>query len=637
MNTNKMELIVLYTIFIVIIYCNVFGEKLEEKDSIDYKSDIKYLKLSSNNQEEITKYIILKHILARDVERLIIYKFSPRQIVQDGKINAFIITDTLEKIKSIELFLGEIDKDFPDAVRADEVEASGMISKIFYIKNISINKAIDHISRHFRNISISFDEKENILIITGTKQEIKRLEAFIGDVDIKYDNVITEIIPIYYKKTNLAMQIIRSNFNPKTIDIDEANKYMIITDTRENINKIVKFISEYDIQPPTILVEGTVLKVNQNKAKEIGIKNEHQFARAAPDPSGKSEGWNTASAYKVDFFNTAVPNFMYEFTSGGGKKYAISMGALMNSGAVEVILKPHITFVSGETGVFEQNQNTYIKVGTESNTRVETISIGLTLHVGGVAVKTGENKETGKSKYKIVLNKLRLTDGRQEDTNYSQEIIFESTQIVDDGELIIIGGAINKDINENNKKIPILGDIPILNILFSGTSKSENTTETLALLRLTVVEGRDIYNSKAAQFTNLKKIAPIEFGGDTNDSANEHKLKTSVWSSKIIYEKDGGFFERIYNKISESKMEDIGREFEATIRSRLDIIKDFEDYALIEKIIKEDSGLEGWFKNISEKMNVSAYEILITARHLGLLDDKTYIIYLNYLRSKGFK
>jgi type II secretory pathway component GspD/PulD (secretin) len=51
-----------------------------------------------------------------------------------------------------------------------------------------------------------------------------------------------------------------------------------------------------------------------------------------------------------------------------------------------------------------------------------------------------------------------------------------------DGETIVIGGLLRKDINETHFKVPILGDIPLLGRLFRKSIESETNTEVMVFL-----------------------------------------------------------------------------------------------------------------------------------------------------------
>ena len=64
---------------------------------------------------------------------------------------------------------------------------------------------------------------------------------------------------------------------------------------------------------------------------------------------------------------------------------------------------------------------------------------------------------------------------------------IQTTVLADDGETIVLGGLIRDDLSETVRKVPILGDIPLLGVLFRSTSKSHNKQNLMVFLRPTIL------------------------------------------------------------------------------------------------------------------------------------------------------
>jgi general secretion pathway protein D len=59
----------------------------------------------------------------------------------------------------------------------------------------------------------------------------------------------------------------------------------------------------------------------------------------------------------------------------------------------------------------------------------------------------------------------------------------ENTVLVDDGQIVVIGGLISDDTKNNNSQVPILGDIPFIGNLFKYQSRSRDKTNLMVFLR----------------------------------------------------------------------------------------------------------------------------------------------------------
>ena len=60
---------------------------------------------------------------------------------------------------------------------------------------------------------------------------------------------------------------------------------------------------------------------------------------------------------------------------------------------------------------------------------------------------------------------------------------IENTVLVDDGQIVVIGGLISDDTKNNDSKVPLLGDIPLIGGLFKYQNRSREKTNLMVFLR----------------------------------------------------------------------------------------------------------------------------------------------------------
>jgi len=86
--------------------------------------------------------------------------------------------------------------------------------------------------------------------------------------------------------------------------------------------------------------------------------------------------------------------------------------------------------------------------------------------------------------------------------------------MVETGETIVLGGLIDDDVQESEKKVPVLGNIPVLGKLFKTTSTSRTKRNLIVFLRPTIVrdknEMRSISNRKYNYFEALQNLKEVE-------------------------------------------------------------------------------------------------------------------------------
>jgi len=67
----------------------------------------------------------------------------------------------------------------------------------------------------------------------------------------------------------------------------------------------------------------------------------------------------------------------------------------------------------------------------------------------------------------------------------------ESTVLVDDREIVVIGGLIQDSVRDGVEKVPLFGDIPVLGALFQYKTRARSKTNLMVFLRPTVLRDSD--------------------------------------------------------------------------------------------------------------------------------------------------
>ena len=164
-----------------------------------------------------------------------------------------------------------------------------------------------------------------------------------------------------------------------------------------------------------------------------------------------------------------------------------------NSGA-NVLSTPNVLTLDNEEAKIIVGQNvpfitgTYTPTATSATNPFQTIErkdIGITLRV------TPQVSEAGAVKLKIFQEVSSVT--RDKALVQSADIItnkrsLESTVLVDDGQIVVLGGLIQDDQQAAIDKVPLLGDIPYLGALFKYESRNRRRTNLMVFLRPVVLK-----------------------------------------------------------------------------------------------------------------------------------------------------
>ncbi len=188
------------------------------------------------------------------------------------------------------------------------------------------------------------------------------------------------------------------------------------------------------------------------------------------------------------------------YTPGSGQTSAFSLGFfdpsnlvrleaylsnLVSEGKGKILSNPHIaTMNNQEAKILVGERIPYRETTTTTGGQTETITfyeLGIRLTV--TPTINPDNKIT------LKIHPEVSSIGRQTDAGYSiltREA--DTTVIVGDGETFVIGGLITENELESLSKVPFLGDIPLLNLLFSHRREEKSRSELVVFITPRIIK-----------------------------------------------------------------------------------------------------------------------------------------------------
>ncbi|MDQ5848660.1 MAG: type II secretion system protein GspD, partial [Pseudomonadota bacterium] len=120
---------------------------------------------------------------------------------------------------------------------------------------------------------------------------------------------------------------------------------------------------------------------------------------------------------------------------------------------------------------------------------VERRDVGLTLRV------KPQISEGGTVRLQIYQEVSSVQDTTNPAGVITNKRAVESTVLVDDGQIVVIGGLIQDSVRDGLEKVPFLGDLPLLGTLFTYKTRSRSKTNLMVFLRPTVLRDAQSANS----------------------------------------------------------------------------------------------------------------------------------------------
>lgn len=289
------------------------------------------------------------------------------------------------------------------------------------------------------------------------------------------------------------------------IQADPTTNTLIITANETVYRNLRGIIDQLDARRAQVYVESLIVEVAADKAAEFGI----QWASLSGDSGsnyrvGLLTGFSSAGNNLISQVGSVLSNTPTPLQPSNGltaglfrqKNGRLSLGALARALETDVkaniLSMPNLITLDNEEARIIVGQNvpfitgqftTPASGGTAGVNPFQTIErrdIGLSLRVRpqiseGGTVKMAIYQETSSIQQSTTSG--LITSKRSIDTNV----------LVDDGQIIVLGGLIEDTLNDTLEKVPGLGDIPVLGYLFKYQTKKRGKTNLMVFLRPTVV------------------------------------------------------------------------------------------------------------------------------------------------------
>ncbi|MBT0569148.1 type II secretion system secretin GspD [Curvibacter sp. CHRR-16] len=294
------------------------------------------------------------------------------------------------------------------------------------------------------------------------------------------------------------------------IQADPSTNSLIITASEPQYRQLKAVIDKLDTRRAQVFVESLIAEVSDEKAAEFGIQWQGGIGNTGDAAvgilgtnfgSGGSNIVTLASAISSGSTSTTVGKGL---NLGIGQKYGDTyvlgfLGRFLQTNALgNVLSTPNLLTLDNEEAKIVVGQNVPFVTGQYTGSSgsssafqtVERKDVGLTLKV---KPQISENGSIRMAIYQEVssVDSTTLTNTNGPTTN---KRTIESSVVVEDGAIIVLGGLLSDTYSGSKESVPGLADIPLLGGLFRSESKSRKKTNLMVFLRPVIL--RDAESSE---------------------------------------------------------------------------------------------------------------------------------------------
>ncbi len=488
---------------------------------------------------------------------------SDGRVVSHRASDVVVVVDYASNMNRIRQVIGDIDKD-TSILKAVGLANTPAVEMARIISSLAEKQpGEDGASLGISAVAI---EGTNTVVLKGEAPAVKRMVSFVEELDA--GNVTRKrdvrVIPLKYAEAEdlvpLLQEVSASIVKAKGEDAKAAispdakvhigfhkgTNALVINADAEMQAIMTSVVSQLDVRRSQVVVEAIVVEVSDAAARELGLQyilsggdgdskipfTATNFSNSAPNilaatgavvATSDSDDEELVSQLQQAAIDSllGVSGFLGGVAgqTGDGTIFGVILNALQQDTESNVLSTPHITTIDNEPASIMVGQEIPITTGEVIGDNfqnpfrtVERQDVGIQLDVTPQITQDGIRLEI-RQEVSSILGPV---------TANSSELILnkrelKTSALADDGEIIVLGGLIQRDEQIQVDKVPFLGDVPVLGSLFRSKARSKSKTNLMVFLRPTIVRTREDMAAAVQHSQGIMRDAQAEFGaiGDT--------------------------------------------------------------------------------------------------------------------------
>ena len=446
-------------------------------------------------------------------------------------INSILLVDRVSNVSRVKSLLADLDKNNAAQIsiikldNMSSIEAVRILDKLKTQNNPTINQFV----------AIPFTSSNSVILSANkliTQNVKSTLEAL--DKDAIADDS-TDVIYLKFAKADELAAILNSISSTFISDTEgkktiithhEKTNSIIVSSAEENLKSIKNIIAKLDIRRAQVLVEAIVVDLSESAAKKLGVEAIYtgdddssipigvtRFSGTGPDLlaiAGASD-----DEQDVTLTTTAVSSLLntqglvagFGDMESGENNFVGILNAIAGDTDSNILSTPSILAMDNEPARLFIGQEIPITTGESLGTNNSNPFRTTSRQEVGIELEITPQINEGSS---VILNIKQGVSGVAGVAESGFDLItnkreIETTVLVDNNQIIVLGGLIDEDKQEVVSKVPVLGSIPLVGRLFQSSSTSSVKKNLMVFLKPKI-----LIDSEAVNDISLEKYNYIK-------------------------------------------------------------------------------------------------------------------------------
>lgn len=483
--------------------------------------------------ELVTRIIQLNHIAATQVVP-ILRPLIPQQghLAAYPQTNVIIISDRGANINRLESIIARIDQPNVQDIEVIHLQHASASEVVAILNRLKLG--MSEAAQSPNNLTLAADDRTNSILLSGEDQQKVRVRGLIAHLDTPIEGTgNTRVIYLHYADAEAIAPILQGVSNMEAgetgssagtdinIQADKTNNAIIITAPPAQFESLRRVIDKLDVRRAQVLVEAIIAEVSTDLSKDLGVEG---FIR----PNGDNENGITLSTINPASIASETAGLTIgadNFTSG--TRWGLLVRALESDTTTNILSTPTLVTLDNEEAEIVVAQNVPFVTGSYSTETggtdpfqtIERHDVGLKLKI------TPQINEGNSIQLKIEQESSSISESTVASDIITNERRISTSVMIDDREILVLGGLTQDDYRETLSKTPLLGDLPMLGNLFRSSSRSKVKQNLMVFIRPVIL--RNSVNASLATESKYEFLRARQLEAQTSERGtprNKHMI-----------------------------------------------------------------------------------------------------------------
>jgi type IV pilus assembly protein PilQ len=380
------------------------------------------------------------------------------------------------------------------------------------LQNVPWDQALDLV---LKTKGLDQRRKDNVIMVAPQAEIAAREKAELAaQKDIQdLAPLRTEFLTVNYAKASEIARLVRSAGGGSllsargNVTVDDRTNTLLVQDTAEQITAIRNLVATLDIPVRQVLIESRIVIVSDDFSRDLGVRA--GFTRISDDVkdllavSGSAQSTDSIVGSALSNLATSGNPFPVKVPFGNFDRYNVNMPVASPAGRIALSILDYDDYLIDLELSAAQNEG---RGEIKSTPRVITANQREAIIEQGVEIPYQESASSGATttRFKKAVLSLKVTPQITPDDRVILDLTvtkdsvgqlvpsatggfvpsidtrnIQTQVLVKDGQTVVLGGIMEAERRESVKKVPGLGDVPVVGNLFKSRNKVNNRDELL--------------------------------------------------------------------------------------------------------------------------------------------------------------